>query len=347
MLSLCMIVKDEIKYIEDCLKAVKPYVSEMIVVDTGSTDGTKEILEKYGCKVFNFDWCDDFAKARNFSISKSSNNWVLILDADEIVTEFDLELVKKFIKSNNNQVIGMVHNKSYLGDLAYHKTVPLPRLFNKKYFMYEGAIHEQPRPKFNFNIELFEVGIKVDHFGYLNSTREDKDKSTKYLKSLKSSLENKYDPYIVHHLAGTYLNIGDYEQCIIEADKVLNDQSLTSKFYFINTVIIKIKALMQLEKYEDALKMQEHFATCQNDDEYLYVMAGVFTKNKVYSTAIDIYTILYNKKDLNMSKVKIVYEMGNLYFETKNYIEALKWFELIDKFEDVKQKIVICNENIK
>ncbi len=68
MLSLCMIVKNEIKFIEQCLKKVQNYVDEIIIVDSGSTDGTLEILEKFNCKVYDFTWCDDYSKARNYSL---------------------------------------------------------------------------------------------------------------------------------------------------------------------------------------------------------------------------------------------------------------------------------------
>ncbi|MCA1994615.1 MAG: glycosyltransferase, partial [Coleofasciculus sp. S288] len=71
-LSLCMIVKNEIQNLPRCLNSIKPYVDEMIIIDTGSHDETPEMAVRYGAKVRYFEWCDDFAAARNYAISQAS-----------------------------------------------------------------------------------------------------------------------------------------------------------------------------------------------------------------------------------------------------------------------------------
>jgi tetratricopeptide (TPR) repeat protein len=83
VLSLCMIVKNERQNLPRCLSSVKCYVDEMIVIDTGSEDGTPEIASQYGAKVRYFEWSEDFAAARNYAISQASGDWILVLDADE------------------------------------------------------------------------------------------------------------------------------------------------------------------------------------------------------------------------------------------------------------------------
>ena len=87
--SLCMIVKDEEKYLARCLQSAKTIVDEMIVVDTGSSDRTKELATIFGAKVFDFAWENDFSSARNYSLSKASGDWILVLDADEMISEKD------------------------------------------------------------------------------------------------------------------------------------------------------------------------------------------------------------------------------------------------------------------
>ncbi len=84
--SLCMIVKNEEEFLARCLDNVKTIVDEMIIVDTGSTDRTRDIATVFGAKVFDFEWTDDFATARNFSISKAKGDWILIMDADEVIS---------------------------------------------------------------------------------------------------------------------------------------------------------------------------------------------------------------------------------------------------------------------
>jgi glycosyltransferase involved in cell wall biosynthesis len=84
-----MIVKNEEKNLLHCLSAMKPAVDEIIVVDTGSTDRTKGIAAALGAKVFDIPWQDDFSEARNFSLAKATCDWILVLDADEVIAPSD------------------------------------------------------------------------------------------------------------------------------------------------------------------------------------------------------------------------------------------------------------------
>ncbi|MEW6003159.1 MAG: glycosyltransferase, partial [Nitrospirota bacterium] len=102
-ISLCMIVKNEEQNIARALSSVKPVVDEMIVVDTGSTDRTKDIAKAFGAKVYDFAWTDSFSDARNFSLSKASGKWILVLDADEVISAFDHEKLRELIKGSRGQ----------------------------------------------------------------------------------------------------------------------------------------------------------------------------------------------------------------------------------------------------
>ena len=93
-ISLCMIVKDEEQTIAKCLESVKGIVDE-IIVDTGSTDATKEIVKKYDAKIYDFEWIEDFSAARNFAFSKATKEYILWLDADDIIATEDR---KKFLQ---------------------------------------------------------------------------------------------------------------------------------------------------------------------------------------------------------------------------------------------------------
>ena len=118
MLSLCLIVKNEEEKLENFLLKLKPHVDEIIIVDTGSTDKTKEIALKFTSDVFDFSWNDDFSSARNFSISKATKDWILVLDPDETITENDLVKIKEI--TNDKKI-----NKNNLGyrliQETYHK----------------------------------------------------------------------------------------------------------------------------------------------------------------------------------------------------------------------------------
>lgn len=99
MISLCMIVKNEQKNLSELLPIIEEYVDEIIIVDTGSTDKTKETAKKYTDKIFDYKWTQDFSEARNFSLSKATKEWILILDADERIAEQDLKKLKQLTQN--------------------------------------------------------------------------------------------------------------------------------------------------------------------------------------------------------------------------------------------------------
>jgi len=97
-ISLCMIVKDEEDNIGYALDSVKDLVDEMIVVDTGSTDNTVEVCQKYTDKIYHYKWNNDFAAARNESLKYAAGDWIFVLDADEVLYQKDIPKIKAFLK---------------------------------------------------------------------------------------------------------------------------------------------------------------------------------------------------------------------------------------------------------
>lgn len=144
-ISLCMIVKDEEQTISKCLESVKSVVDEIIIVDTGSTDATKEIVKKYDAKVYDFQWIEDFSAARNFAFSKATKEYILWLDADDII---DTEDIKKLLqlKSTLDRSTDAVSMKYYLTfDIEGNPTHSLRRyrLVNRsRNFQWYGFVHE-------------------------------------------------------------------------------------------------------------------------------------------------------------------------------------------------------------
>ena len=107
--SLCMIVRDEERYLAGCLESVVDLVDEIVVVDTGSTDSTPDIARRFGARVFNFQWVDDFSAARNESLRHATGEWIFWLDADE---RLDAPNRRKFQQlltklENQNAAFGM------------------------------------------------------------------------------------------------------------------------------------------------------------------------------------------------------------------------------------------------
>jgi glycosyltransferase involved in cell wall biosynthesis len=87
LLSLCMIVKNEAEYLETCLRLARPHVDEIVIIDTGSTDGTQEIARRYADVFEEIEWPNSFAAARNYSLERASGEYILILDGDEYIAD--------------------------------------------------------------------------------------------------------------------------------------------------------------------------------------------------------------------------------------------------------------------
>jgi glycosyltransferase involved in cell wall biosynthesis len=104
-LSLCMIVKNEEKFLPRCMESIKGLVDEIIIVDTGSTDSTIEIAKRYNAKIYHHQWENSFSKARNYSLKYATCKWILILDADEEVGRKNAHKLKEVIKENSVNVI--------------------------------------------------------------------------------------------------------------------------------------------------------------------------------------------------------------------------------------------------
>lgn len=144
-ISLCMIVKNEQEVLSRCLDSVKEIVDEIIIVDTGSTDKTKEIARAYTGKVYDFEWVDDFSAARNHSFSFATEDYIMWMDADDVLLEEDrskLLLLKENL-SPDVDVVMMKYNYGFDGNgnvtLSFYRERLLKRERN---FTWSEPIHE-------------------------------------------------------------------------------------------------------------------------------------------------------------------------------------------------------------
>ncbi len=158
-ISLCMIVKNEEDTLGRCLDSAKDIVDEIIIVDTGSTDNTKNIAYKYTNKVYDFKWCYDFAKARNYSFSKATKDYIMWLDADDVILEND-RLKLKEMKSKLDSNVDMIMLKYDLDLLSYYRE----RIVKKEnHYKWIGRIHEVIPPKGNVITQDIAITHKKIH----------------------------------------------------------------------------------------------------------------------------------------------------------------------------------------
>lgn len=145
-ISLCMIVKDEELTLRRCLNSVKDVVDEIIIVDTGSVDSTIMIANEFNSKIYNLKWEDNFAKARNFSFSKATKDYILWLDADDILNSDDIDKFKELKRTLDNNFIDSV-TMDYVLSMDENNTpiISLKRnrlVKREKNFKWVGNVHE-------------------------------------------------------------------------------------------------------------------------------------------------------------------------------------------------------------
>lgn len=144
-ISLCMIAKNEEDVIARCLDSVKDIVDEIVIVDTGSTDKTKEIVKNYTDKIFDFKWIDDFGAARNYSFSKATKEYILWIDCDDVFIEEDRQKLMDLKKNLDPSVDSVTFKYNYFSDengnplLIFRRERLVKRIRN---FQWVGFIHE-------------------------------------------------------------------------------------------------------------------------------------------------------------------------------------------------------------
>jgi len=126
-LGIIMIVKNEERWLPDCLKSVQPIADEIVIADTGSTDRSKEIAREFGARVFDIPWHDDFAEARNRGMSFAESDWLLHLDADEVLDPSGRDLIRSLVDYDGAGADAIeVTLANYCNEIRSHRWVSVP-----------------------------------------------------------------------------------------------------------------------------------------------------------------------------------------------------------------------------
>jgi len=324
-LSIGMIVKNEEKWLEKCLTALKPLMeavsSELIIVDTGSTDKTVEIAEKFTDKVYFFEWINDFAAARNFGLDKAKGEWFMFIDADEILDKDISEMVDFFNNpeksSQYNTCFYAIRNFTIHGKAAY-VVINSQRIARRTpELRFLGEIHEY----FNSVNPIHYFNTFVEHWGYnYSTTEEDKAKSKRNLEILYKQLEetpqDNYDNRvklfceIIDSFRGDEEKRDEYIVKAIEAAKKVNVPLAYVRPYHV------AMSHYMIDRPNDTIKYADEYISVAKGNEAHIVDAYAFKTialfhakkyNKIKETADkyrEFYTKYYNN-ELDKSSTQI------------------------------------------
>ncbi len=240
MISLCMIVRNEEQLLEQCLQSVQGLVTEIIIGDTGSTDKTKEIAAKFGAKIINIPWKNDFAAARNVTLGHATQPWILVLDADEVIDPNNHQFILDNIKKDEAQGYSFVQ-VTYTNDNTLENFMPIQQDFLKKgfkgmvscrivrlfrndpSFRFVGAVHEYIEDSIAKKGPIGITNFPVYHYQELKGTNIFRDKQLEYLKIYEQNIDsypNKARAY--RHMGNIYYTyVKDYKKAISYFSKAL------------------------------------------------------------------------------------------------------------------------------
>ena len=219
-ISLCMIVKNEADQLPRCLTSVAGLCDEIILVDTGSTDETVSIAKDFGAKIFTFEWRNDFAAARNFSLKQAAGEWILVLDADEELAPGSRATIREVVREPGMEgyfwrLICLDHpDEKTLGSIY-----PAFRMFrNRPQYRYTGRVHEYILSLILQNNPSAAIGflpVTLYHYGYLPEIRKAKHKAGRNLILLQQTLQEEgLSTPLCYYMANEYLINGDFQAAL-------------------------------------------------------------------------------------------------------------------------------------
>lgn len=372
-LSVAIIVKNEERCILRCIRSIISRVDEIIVVDTGSTDKTIELIKGLNdtkIKVYFREWKDDFSDARNYALQQVSSEWVFFIDADEYLDEnaVDIKTVLKEIQQEekNNDVVGCPQIIDYNGNTS----VGIGRIFKKNSGLkYYGAVHEELRldrdGAYCFP-QLVNTNIKLHHDGYIMEILKDKRKIERNMQLLERMMylepENPRWGYFYLRDGNDFLSLETVERYVRKfilynsEDAISVDNIKIQQYTYAIFSVYVSKYVLLGESEKEAkrlLKIMEYLNSDGSDRIYWETILEINSMKKKK------YTML--KGIMNYRKEHLESQYGAIHSEGKNidlligyllfengYIEkAMKYFSLVKDIAEDNILVLECKARMK
>ena len=341
--SLCMIVKNEEKFLPQALASVKDYVDEIVIADTGSTDRTIEIARSYGATVIERPWRNDFSWARNESLALATRRWILFMDADEELTEdsrpalLAIKHIPAYLTAMYTRIINKTDDYRGSGDVSHHVIRIFP---NDDRIRFYGPIHEYPGlDGTSESIEAVGSSVTLIHHGYVNTVVAERNKGQRNLEILlaatQSDSENAYHWYNLGTTA--YLN-RDYDLALRSLEKMLELVGETPRAFMPNG--LALLGDLYCDHFGDPVKGEEmsrqslrrspHYANAHMMLGKALIAQKRFDEaREAFAAAIE--DKAYAKQQFIVDDQVYVWkaysEMGSSYSLENDDAKALEWFE--------------------
>jgi len=267
--ALVMIARNEARCIARSLASVRPWVDELIVLDTGSSDDTVRLATQAGATVHHFTWVDDFAAARNAALALAQSDWRVVLDADEYLTAGGPVLAA--LRQHNPDHVGIIEINSQFGAGQQQGSAPtwLPRVLPRG-VRYTGRIHEQPQ----HSLPTRRLAVHVDHDGYTPEPM--KRKGDRNLLLLQAAVrEHPDDPYL-HYQLGKDHEVHDRFELACAAYEQAHARCAPGPTYRHDLVIRYLYALKQAGQLSDAIQLAEaEMPNWEDSPDFFFTLGDV------------------------------------------------------------------------
>ncbi len=303
-ISACMIAKNEEELLPGCLRSIRDWVDEIIIVDTGSEDRTIEIAKEYGAKIYKQKWADDFSAPRNLSLQKASSDWIFVIDADEEFVAEDVNKLRTILAHTENRMISVnIENINPKTGETSSGLISIRLFKNSPDFYYEGIVHNQL--KYPEGLEALPVPVTLKHYGYNLAPEKMRQKLLRSRALLEKQLEEQPDFAFAHfNMAQLLRSLTD------ENEPGINDK-----------VVYHAKRVIELTDKSLGIHLQAHhqaaFASLKKKD--------LDTAEKYLGKALEI------KPDY----LDALFTYGQIYIARKDYDKAAS---ALNKYLDLQQK---------
>lgn len=361
-ISAVILTLDEERCIKRCVDSIIEKVDEVIVVDTGSTDRTIDILKEYQSEkisIFHYDWKENFAEARNFGIEKAKSSWIFHIDADEYLNNIDTRLFRNIINLFNDFPLkdSIVLSPS-ITNHNEHNLLIVKRIFLKESnIRYFGLIHEEPRRDIkNYGGDVYNISLDIDirHDGYSKEILAQKNKTIRNVSLLKKMVEiepnnPRWKYFLIRDDSFSTLNSADIEYMIKDSillDKEKNIEFNNLCFHEFTFALLDLLTELKLSegKFDEVCNLANILERLlpENSNSFYYKILSKILKSKEEMYELLNKTIEYRDNSfsvqhgmLHSNGYHIDFLISVLLFEIGMYKQSFKYFDFLkDKFID-------------
>lgn len=308
-LSLCMIARDNEETIRACLESIKPWIDEMIVVDTGSLDSTPDICKEFGARLYHFPWCDDFSAARNESLKRAKGQWVFWMDTDDTIPEQCGRRLQELAYSRHPDHVGgyTVQVRCLHQDASDMTVVDHLKLFrNGLGIRFELPIHEQVIPSIRaLNLEIAFTDIYVDHHGSDPTPEIRARKLERDFRILNAWKAREPDhEYLLFCLGMTHADVDEHEEAIRCLRRSIS-RSRSEQSHLRKAYSLLASSLAQLARPDESKHVCETgLRLFPGDKELLFRLAIAYGDLGKLESAVEMYLkVLKDPEDRHFTSV--------------------------------------------